>query len=343
MKILVHFCLFCVLCFGFTKITFSASSQGDSGSSMVHFKVRVVGIDLEKEDGSFVPFYTKGGYMFTKSEGSNSVVAKLRSSYPQAGTYVGLRLRYDAFKIKLKIVKNGITYYTTEQTINHGEYWPLSESEGDYGFLTILESSVQSMSEDFAIPLVVEESKRKTLDLSWVLQRNGKIFYDTDGILGGIGEFTQVTWAAEEDVIRTFISGAPDKLIQFTFTVNLDAGGVHENIVSILVDETGHLLGGYCHRPPNKAMVCQSLLDGSVLTNILSNGDSADFNLRYAPPAGEPDGTYILTGNYNCDTGYSSLALLTEGAPALNFDHLGVDTIVSSGTVTCKEVNAQNY
>lgn len=256
---------------------------GESGSRMDGFQTRVLSIDLIRSDESFANVYAGTSFLETVGEGSGSIAGALKGQKPTVGTYVGIALTLSDYKIKTKLVIDGIPYYTREENVSEGDDWNLSENESDYGYTTVVRSAPETMTVRFPTPLnVVSESP---VDLVWALQRSGTVRYEGT-------EIGDITWAGEEDIIRALLPAEPSRWIKF----DLKTTDGKSNTLSILLDGEGEVLGGFCYRPDNKA------INGSWLSNAelstADNGLSGAFVLTFVNA--DDASPIIVEGSYSC-------------------------------------------
>lgn len=312
------------------KVSLAADGgTGDSGSSMEGFQVKVEKLELKKSDSTYVTVYSGNEYLETVGTAIGTFAGVLSGIMPDAGTYTGLRLTTNAFKIKVKIVSGGTTYYTTSQTVSQGSVWTLSTSLTSYDYITVTQPTSETKTMDFPTQLTVTATN--DVNLIWSLEKNGVVSWDGDLP-------NAVTWAAEEKIVAAFLPSVPSKRVQFTLTAS-----PLSNTITLLLDGSGNLLGGYCHRPTDKAINGNFMKSGS-LSAVSNSGNTATFDVSFLN--GDDDQSYYqITGDYNCGAStsgpYSSLAVTTTvgagGGGSSDYWGKGY-TLTTAGSVTCGNI-----
>jgi hypothetical protein len=265
----------------FSVMDLSETKEGES--RMDGFQVKVLSIDLIQDDKN-VTVYSGEAFLETVGEGSGSVAGSLDGEKPMTGTYKGITLTLSDYKIKAKIVIDGIPYYTREENVSEGDVWNLSESESDYGYTTVARSVPETMTVHFPAPSPLNIVSESPVELFWALQRSGTVQYEGTGS-------DDVTWAGEEDIIQAFTSAALSEWI--TFDLKTTDGKF--NTLSILLDEVGRAVGGFCYRPDNRA------INGSWLADAVFGADYA-FTLTFAD-ADDASKSIDVNGSYDCVNG----------------------------------------
>lgn len=322
------------------SITLSLSTEtvfagtGEAGSSMAGFQVLITKLELKKADDTYETVYTGSDYLETVGTGAGTFAGELAATLPPAGTYVGFRVTYSGFKIKVKIVDGGIDYYTTAQSITEGENWPLSTDVADYDYVTIASLSSTGFEALFPTDLVISGTDSETF--IWALQRSGVVIYDGTMPNG-------VTWAEEGDLVVAILPGVPAKAVQFNLVITKGGSPDRSNTITLLYDSIGNLLGGFSFRPSDKAINGAFLSTGSV-TGVTNNGNGATFDMSFLD--GDNTGTtYQVTGSYDCGTGtngpYSSLTV-TDNTPSDGWDYNFLISdgyvLTTTGNVTCNDL-----
>lgn len=304
----------------------SFAGAGGSGSAMEGFKVKVEKLELKKNDSTYVTVYSGSEYLETVGNGAGTFAGALNGTMPDTGTYTGYRLTTNGFRIKLKIVSGSTTYYTTSQTIPQGSVWPLSTSSASYDYITITQSTSETMTITGDFPTSLSVTANNDINLVWALKRNGIVSWEGS-------DLSNVTWAAEEDIVRAILPNKPSKLIQFSLTAS-----ALSNTISMLLDSSGNLIGGFCHRPTNKA-INGSFMKGGSLSAVSNGGNTATFDVSFSDGDNNND-YYQITGNYNCGAStsgtYSSL-LVTGNGVTPGYVNTG-DTLTTTGAVTCGNI-----
>lgn len=306
-------------------VSLSRNFSGATGSSMDGFKVKVDRVELTTDTGNtWVTVYSGNEYLEAVGTGANAIAGTLNGTMPSAGIYTGLKFTFSNFKIKVKIVSGGTTYYTTTQTVpyNGSVPWTLATSSLSYDYITIT-STGNSETTDFPTPLTV--TANSDVNLVCVNERNGIV--TCDGTLPNA-----VTWAEEEDLVRAWLPGMPSKEIQFNLTSSFNSTPL-SNTITFLLDGSGNLLGGFCHRPANKAINGSVLKSGS-LSNVSNGGNTATFNVSFWD--GDGPAYFEITGSYNCGTStsgtYSSLTVTGQNSATTEYGC----TVAPTGSVTSK-------
>ncbi|MEK7309757.1 MAG: hypothetical protein AAB038_02975 [Planctomycetota bacterium] len=301
--------------------------SGDPGSSVDSFRVKINSVELQKDDASTATVYS--GITYLETVGTTDEIAGiLNGSMPPIGVYTGVTMTVGGFMIKAKIISGATTYYTTNQTIGYesGISWTLSTSLAAYDHITITSTGF-TMFTEFPSPLTVTGSS--SVNLVWASELNGIV--TCDGFLPN-----DVTWVNEEEVIRATLPCMPSTQIQFPLTALSSTASAMSNTITFLLDSSGNLLGGFCHRPANKAINGSDLKSGS-LSNVSNNGNTATFDVSFWD--GNGTGWYRITGSYDCGTGtsgtYSSLTVTAQGGVTADYLNKG-HTLETTGSVTSK-------
>ena len=309
-------------------VSFTKAFSGDPGSSMDGFRVKVDKVELTTDTGTtWVTVYSNGEYIESVGVGTNSIAGTLNGTMPPVGTYTGLKFTFSDFKIKVKIVSGATTYYTTAQTVGYNSMtpWTLSTSALSYDYITIT-STGNSETTDFPTPLTV--TANSNINLVTVMESNGIV--TCDGTLPN-----NVTWAEEEPLVRAWLPGMPSKEIQFNLTVppNLPTYPALSNTITFLLDGSGNLLGGFCHRPANKA-INGGILKSGGLSNVSNNGNTATFDVSFWDGMGV--GWFKITGSYDCGTTTSGTysGLVVTGYSGVTTEYGA--TVNPTGSVTSK-------
>jgi hypothetical protein len=293
------------------------------------FKVKIDQVELTTDTGAtWVTVYSGSEYLETVGIGTNSIAGALTGNLPPVGVYTGVRFTFSNFRIKVKIVSGATTYYTTAETIpyNTGVSWTLSTSLAAYDYITITSTGNSEITE---FPTSLTVTGNSSVNLVWTSELNGII--TCDGFLPN-----DVTWAAEEDLVRAILPGMPSTQIQFPLTALSSTAPAMSNTITFLLDSSGNLLGGFCHRPADKAINGDILKSGS-LSNVSNNGNTATFDVSFWD--GDGVGWYRVTGSYDCGTGtsgtYASLAVTAGGAVTVGYLDTG-HALNTTGPVTSK-------
>lgn len=311
-----------------------AIGVGDAGSSMEGFKVKIDKVELTTDTGAtWVTVYSGGEYLETVGTGTNSIAGALAGSMPGPGVYNGSKLTVSNFKIKVKIVSGATSYYSTAQTLDgvgplttqSTTPWTLSISSTAYDYVTISTTSGSIVTE-FPTPLTV--TGNSDVNLVWAFERCGVVTYN--GLLPG-----SITSAQEEDLIHGILPAMPSKQIQLALTAPADIPTPHpalSNTITLLLNDSGNLLGGYCYSPSDRALDAADLKSGS-LSNVSNGGNTATFDVSFW--TGPATGYFQFTGSYDCGTStsgtYSGLAVIGYSATT----EYGC-TLDPTGTVTSK-------
>ena len=305
----------------------SSEKTGDSGSLIDSFQVKVPKLELKKSDSTYVTVYSGNEYLETVGTGAGTFAGMLKGTMPDAGTYTGLRLSIEAFKIKAKIVSGGTTYYTTAQTVAQSSIWPLSTTSASYDYITISPVTSTGFTADFPTSLTVTAGN--DVNLIWVNESSGLVAFDGDLPNG-------VTWATNESIVTALLPGVPSKRIQFTLTAS-----PRSNIITLLLDGSGNLLGGYCNRSSigyTQWAINGDYMKSGSLSAVSNSGNTATFDVSFLD--GDSSNYYKITGNYDCGTStsgtYSSLVVTGVGStPYYVTDNL---TLTTTGSVTCSNI-----
>ncbi len=275
--------------------------------------------------GTYVSVYTGNSYLETVGTGAGTIVGELQGALPPNGTYTGLRMTLLGVRCKLTIIDGGTTYYTTAQTIGMGDVWPMSTSLAEYDYLTIDYAGPGTMAADFVTPMTVDGTA--DADLVWVLERNG--------IVGWEGaDIDNITWAGEEDLVLVFAPAEPAMWMRFTLEAEDAVGLPLENTITLLLDASENLLGGFCHRPQNKAINADWMISGT-LSNAANGGFTADFTASFAE-GGYPAGvSFDMAGSYDCPGGTGIYTLAGDVTPVNTTVDYAPGTLVLSGTAEC--------
>ncbi|MBI3814946.1 MAG: hypothetical protein HY279_10860, partial [Nitrospinae bacterium] len=147
-----------------------------------------------------------------------------------------------------------------------------------------------------------------------------------------------VTWAQDESIVVAFSPEAPSKKIQFTLTASPKS-----NIITLLLDSSGNLLGGYCNRIPDSQAINGNFMKGGSLSAVSNSGNTATFDVSFWRGDNSINSYYQITGNYDCGTStsgtYSSLAVTAVGGTSSG-DYLTEGyTLTTTGPITCGNIS----
>jgi len=289
------------------------AGTGEAGSTMESFQLRVLSIDLIGADDGRYNVYSGSSYLETAGNGSNTVVSALGGTFPADGEYKGMVITADSFKIKTKLLIDGVAYYSIGENIVQGDVWHLSSSAAEYAATVIATDGAMQIETYFSNPMTV--SAGNPVELGWVLQRSDSVNYDgnlSDGI----------TWVQQDDIVRAFTPAIPDKYVQF----DLKTSNGEINTLTLLLNTGGELLGGFsCRRDPYA--VNASFMSAGTLTTA-DGGASGTFSLTFpdSDDSSQPD--IVVSGQYNCVLGRYMISGVTPEVP-------GLDTAFSVD-LTCK-------
>lgn len=129
------------------------------------WQVKVDQIEFKSTSGNYVTIYSGGQYIDFKAAAGSGVAGILTFTPPPAGKYSGFQLTTNGFKVKAKLQKGKEEYYyTTNQTINAGEDFPLTMDIQDWG-LTSVQKGSEQWSADFINPIVVTTNQAANIAL----------------------------------------------------------------------------------------------------------------------------------------------------------------------------------
>jgi len=318
-------------------VSLTKNFPGDTGSSMEGYKVKVDKLELTTDAGAtWVTVYSGNEYLETVGTGTDSVAGALTGTMPSPGIYTGCKLTISNSKVKVKIVSGATTYYTTAQTVESVSPgtlesttpWPLSTSSADYDYITI-SSTGDSTITDFPTPLTI--TGNSDVNIVWACERCGIVTYN-----GTLPD--NVISSNEEDIVHGILPAMPSKQIKLALTAPADPAHMPpypalSNTITLLLDDSGNLLGGYCYSPSDRALDAADLKGGS-LSNVSNGGNTAAFDVSFW---GWPEPAYFrFTGNYDCGTStsgtYSGLAVTGWDGATTEYGC----TLDQTGSVTSK-------
>ena len=301
------------------------ATLGDVGSEVAIDEIKLK-VELVKDDNTTVTILDGTEYLKLNgsSSSSTSIGQALAGTKPPAGTYTHIKWTPQGFRIKAKIVKSGVTYYTKNITVPEDDTtpWELTQDQVDYNSTTITQGAVtNTVTVEFPNPLVVTENK--AIDLFYISKFTGAVDYSQT--------LPDVTWISNTMEAFSFTINTPAKIAQFDLVYN-KGGTDYKNKISLLFDENDNLLGAHSSEgigSANRALSGGFIKKAVTTTNgynITTDGEgfpqvvSFDFNLS----------------NCNNSTTYSNLTV--DRWQSSNPDLTG-GTLTTTGTVTCSDIN----
>ena len=312
---------------------------GEAGSEMYSFKVKLV-MDLIKPGGGTVPLLDGSKYIETKCEGSTTCVAdQLETTAPPAGTYTGVAFKVIGFQYKAKLVVGGTAYYTTDETVKHGDAWHLSTDPAKLGLTTVTYDGSDIPGGEgnrisFGKELNVSEGGSASLAFINQFMKE-HIEYDTES------DMHHVTRISESEVALAITPTQPAKKITFDIVYDGTGGAAQKhNTMTVFLNSHYEILSAFMQRLENSAIEGSFFMRGKkdgqtrYLIDIQNSLDSKFGDIG--------DDYYRISVDLDCDTHtYDHLAIAvysngSGGSTPPSSDY----TLQTSGTITCEDIPA---
>jgi len=298
---------------------------GEAGSSVDIDEVKLK-VELIKDDNTTVTILD--GTKYLKINGSSSTATSIGQALegikPAVGTYTHVRWTPMGFRIKVKFIDNGTTYYSTNTTVPEDDTtsWQFSTTETDYASTIITQGAVtHTVTVKFPTALVVSEDK--AVDLFYVSKFTGDVQYSIRK-----ATMADQTWVSNTLEAFGFITNTPAKIAQFDLIYN-KSGTDYKNKISLLFDENNNILGSHSSEGTGGA---ERALSGGFIKE--SNTTSTGYTIT-TEGEGFPQVVSFDFNLSNCSN-YSNLTV--DRWQSSNPDMTG-GTLTTTGNVTCSDIN----
>ena len=297
---------------------------GESGSEVEIDEIKLK-VELIKDDKTIVTILD--GTKYLKLNGSSSSATSIGQALsgvkPAVGTYTHVRWTPMGFRIKVKFIDNGTTYYSTNTTVPEDDTtsWQFSTTETDYASTIITQGAVtHTVTVKFPTNLLVTADK--AVNLFYVSKFTGDVQYST-----GKATMADQTWVSNTMEAFGFITNTPAKIAQFDLVYN-NSGTEYKNKISLLFDENNNILGSHSSEGTSGA---GRALSGGFIKEL--NTTNTGYTLT-TDGEGFPQ---VISFDFNVSNCSNYSNLTVDRWQSSNSNMTG-GTLTTTGNVTCSDI-----
>ena len=297
---------------------------GESGSEVEIDEVKLK-VELIKDDNTSVTILD--GTKYLKINGSSSTTTSIGQALagvkPAVGTYTHVRWTPMGFRIKVKFIDSGTTYYSTNTTVPEDDAtsWQFSTTETDYASTIIIPGAVtNTVTVKFPSNLIVTADKE--VNLFYVSKFTGDVQYSDNK-----ATMQDQTWVSNTMEAFGFLTKTPAKIAQFDLVYN-KSGTDYKNKISLLFDENNNILGSHSSEGTGGA---ERALSGGFIKE--SNTTSTGYTIT-TDGEGFPQ---VISFDFNISNCSNYSNLTVDRWQSSNPDMTG-GTLTTTGNVTCSDI-----